>query len=269
MIVTHLALLMLAEAPLTASGTPKLSYPCTMYKAADIARAKQNIARHDWGKKVYARIKANARYYLKMDRDRLRSFVSERTPLVTVKCPKCGNGPWYAYRLINNGDTLQCKSCRTTWDWDSSEGAETWNIHGVIRPYRLTHILSAVADAGIAYQIDGDPRYAEKAAVLVERFAEVFKGYRTNMVNRNKWCDNHPYLVALPRRTSAWPPGVDAKPEPLDPDGFGVSPRRGCDRRHARGRGETQAGRSDTLPGPPTGKASRPRFDFCRGLLAV
>ncbi|MDD2707430.1 MAG: hypothetical protein PHV34_05415 [Verrucomicrobiae bacterium] len=173
----------------------KHGYPCTMYKAADFVRAKENIRRHEWARKKYGEIKRNADFYLDKNREWLRAFIPDKTPLCSTKCPKCGNGPWYAYDLINNGAALRCKACATTWDWDSADTSEDWNIHGVIRSERLHFILDKLADLGVAYQMEGDRRYAEKAAVLVERLAEVFKGYRMNKVNVNVWLDrNDPYF---------------------------------------------------------------------------
>jgi len=164
-----------------------------MYKAADLARAKANIDRHEWAAKLYARMRSWTKLYDGMSRERLRSFIGEKTPLVTVKCPECGNGPWYAYQLTNGGDTLQCKACKNRWHYDPEDRSETWNVQAVLRSYRLWRILGSLEALGIVYQIEGDRQCAEKAAILVERFAEVFKGYRTNMVNRNRWCANHPY----------------------------------------------------------------------------
>ncbi|MDA0748953.1 MAG: hypothetical protein O2954_20740, partial [bacterium] len=168
--------------------------PRTMYKTDDIARAKENIQRHAWARKLYDGIKSSAAYYLAIDRNCLRSFIGDKTPLVTVKCPTCDCGPWYAYELIHNGDTLQCTDCRTTWDWDPNDTSETWNIHAVTRTYRLQYILNGLESAGLVYRIENDIRYAEKVAILVERFAEVFKHYRLNRVNQNEWHDiNSPY----------------------------------------------------------------------------
>lgn len=186
--------LLLGVICMSALAAPVHGYPCTMYKPGDIARAKDNIARHEWARKRYSTIKARASRYLDMDRDRIRSFIPRQTPLISVKCPVCGNGPWYAYALINNGDALRCKGCGTTWDHDPEDTSETWNIQSVVRTYRLGHVAGNCYALGLVYQIEGDRLYAEKAAVVVERMAEVFKGYRMNKVNANVWLDgNHPY----------------------------------------------------------------------------
>jgi hypothetical protein len=177
-----------------------------MYGPDAIALGRKNISRFEWARSVYEDIKRQARGYLEMDRERLRSFISDKTPVVTVRCPECGCGPWYAFTLIDGGDALQCKDCGATWPWDETDDGEIWTPQGVMRSHRLHAILagglpafgntwrgaSAYA-AGLVYQIEGDLRYAEKAAVLVERFAEVFKGYRPNMVNQNEWCEASAY----------------------------------------------------------------------------
>ena len=180
--------------------------PCLMYGPDEIARARENIARFGWARSVYDDIRNQARGYLEMDRDRLRSFISDKTPVVTVRCPGCGCGPWYAFTLIDDGDVLQCKDCGKSWPWDPADDAETWTPQGVMRSHRLHAILSggmpafgntwrgaAVYGAGLVYQIEGDIRYARKVAVLVERFAEVFRGYRPNKVNENTWCEASAY----------------------------------------------------------------------------
>ncbi|MDE3259194.1 MAG: heparinase II/III family protein [Gemmatimonadota bacterium] len=181
--------------------------PCTMYKPDDLARARENINRHAWARDLYGQIKSQAGYYMTMDRGRMRSFISDQTPLVTVVCPDCGCGPWYAYILINQGDTLQCTDCKAMWDWDPEDTSETWNIQAVVRTYRLKYILGGLESAGIVYGIEGDVRYAEKAAILVERFAEVFKSYRLNQVNKNVWHDqNDPYYGKIDgwKQRDAW-----------------------------------------------------------------
>jgi hypothetical protein len=44
-------------------------FPRTQYKAEDIARARANIARFEWAKKIYQDIKNKTAYYFKMDRE--------------------------------------------------------------------------------------------------------------------------------------------------------------------------------------------------------
>ena len=181
----------LAEAP---SGR----YPCTQYKAADIALAKKNIAEYPWAAKIYADLKQSADYYLGMSREEIRSFISPQTPFAAIKCPVCGEAPWSYYYLRENGSVLECVDCKTRWKWDPADTSETWNIPAVHRYYRLVSIMRGLPAAGLVYQIEGDRRLAEKAAVIIERLAEVFKGYRMNMIHRNKWLDRpDPYYAKI------------------------------------------------------------------------
>ena len=63
---------LIAMAALPALAAPQRRGPGTTYKPADIARAKQNLARHAWAKRVYQRIRARTERYAGMDRE-LRS----------------------------------------------------------------------------------------------------------------------------------------------------------------------------------------------------
>jgi len=180
------------------TGGPRGGYPCTQYKASDIALAKKNIAGFPWAKKLYADLKKGADYYLDMNREEIRSFISPQTPLAAIKCPVCGKAPWSWYNLLEGGSVLECRDCKTRWTWDPADTSETWNIPAAHRYYRLTFIVKGLTAAGLVYQIEGDRRLAEKAAVIVERFAEVFKGFRMNMIHRNQWLDRpDPYYAKI------------------------------------------------------------------------
>jgi hypothetical protein len=180
------------------AGASKVGYPCTQYKPADIARAKDNIARSGWAMKIHDALKERAAYYLGMDRQKLRSLISDKTPLAAIKCPVCGEAPWSFYNLLEGGDVLECTDCKTRWTWDPSDRSETWNIPAVFRYYRLEYVVGGLTAAALLYQLDGDRTMADKAATVIERFAEVFKGYRVSMVHKNQWLDHpDPYYAKI------------------------------------------------------------------------
>jgi hypothetical protein len=179
-------------------AAPGPVYPRTQYKPADIAAAKQNIARYLWAKDILLDLKKSSESYLSMDRDKIRSFIPDKTPLAAIKCPVCSKAPWSWYNLLEDGEILECVDCKTRWRWDPADTSETWNIPAVHRYYRLDFILKGVIAAGLLDQVEGDRRLAEKAAVIIERFAEVFKGYRINMIHRNQWLDRpDPYYAKI------------------------------------------------------------------------
>ena len=180
------------------SAAARIGYPRTLYKPADIEQARKNISGYDWARETYLRLKESAAYYLPMDRERIRSFIPDRTPLAAIKCPVCGKAPWSYYNLLDEGNVLECVDCKTRWQWDPSDTSETWNIPAVFRYQRMEYMLKGLTAAAIVFQIEGDRRYSAKAAIIVERFAEVFKGYRMNMVHRNQWLDrNDPYYAKI------------------------------------------------------------------------
>ena len=189
--VSLAALLLFALAVSPASAQPPAGYPCTMYKAEDIARARQNIARHEWARKWYQGIIQGSTACLQMDDATLRSYISEQTPILSVKCPTCGNGPWYWYDILPQVSGIRCKSCSSEFLWDPDDTTEDFSVQGVIRYERLHSVTGPAYGLGLRYQIDGDVEAARKAAVLIERMAEVFKGYRMNRVNRNEWMDTN------------------------------------------------------------------------------
>ena len=178
-----------------------------MYKPDDIDRARRNIARHAWAGNLYGQIRQRASFFLDRDPQDLRAFISDQTPLLTVNCPECGCGPWHAFTLIDGGQILQCTDCKTTWAWDPRDGSEDWNVQAVLRSLRIGHVTANLISAGIAYRLEGDHRYAAGAAAVVRRFAEVFRHYRVNMVNANKWHEgNSAYYGKIHgwKRHDAW-----------------------------------------------------------------
>lgn len=185
-----------------AVAASKIGYPCTMYKPADIARAKENIARHEWAKKEYAAIKRAAAYLLKLNRDQIRAMISDKTPISHFKCPKDGQyflyPPAYAELVGAEMDTLRCKNCGTEFKLDPG-APEGENVNSVIRSRQLLYVTTAIDAAGIVYQVEGDKRYAEKAAAAVERFAEVYKGYKNNDSTHQIWREvpPHPYFSRI------------------------------------------------------------------------
>src|SRR5690606_13761669 len=88
-----------------------------------------------------------------------------------------------------------CQSCATEYPYDPTDRSETWDVNGVIRAQRIEFIATRLVSPAIVYQIEGDRRYAEQIAPIIERFAEVYKNYRLNKVNANVWAEeeNHHY----------------------------------------------------------------------------
>jgi len=95
-------------APVSSGAAGRDLAPRTLYRSADFARAKRNIARYPWAAEIYARLKSEAAGLLKLDREAIRAFIPKRTPLAAIKCPVCGEAPWSWYNLLEDGAVLEC-----------------------------------------------------------------------------------------------------------------------------------------------------------------
>jgi len=144
------------------------------YKPRDIDRARANIDRHGWARRLHDGYRQSAAFYLQHDSECLAAFVPRQTPLLTIPCPKCGAGPWYWGQLSADGQTLSCTSCETAYTFDPEDRTETWNVQSVLRAERIARIVEGLDAPAILYQLDRDRRCAERIALIIERFAENF-----------------------------------------------------------------------------------------------
>ena len=168
-----------------------ITHPRAWYKPADIDRARANIDRHGWARRLHDGYRQSAAFYLEHDPEFLAAFVPQQTPLLTIPCPKCGAGPWYWGQLSADGETLSCTSCKTAYPRDPEDRSETWNVQSVLRAERIARIAEGLDVPAILYQLDGERRCAERIAPIIERFAETFQHYRMNKVNANVWLDRN------------------------------------------------------------------------------
>lgn len=114
--------LLLGQVALTAPAVP-----CTLYKTADIANARANLARHDWAKGVVAGWRQRVDFLLKQDRDFVERMIPELTPWSTYvnNCPACvgkksSMGEVGIYRWdVEQPDRLTCKYCGTVYPSDA------------------------------------------------------------------------------------------------------------------------------------------------------
>ena len=97
--------------------------PCTLYKPADIANARENLERHPWAQQVLAGWTRRAEPILACDRAFIESMISELTPWTTYgnNCPACvgrqsslGEVGLYRWSL-SRPEELVCKYCGTVY----------------------------------------------------------------------------------------------------------------------------------------------------------
>ena len=182
-----------------------VSHPCGLYKRADVERAKQNIERHAWARKVLDRIKSRAKFWLDVPEDKLAYWIPDLTPFRVVDCPVCGAGWRFAWG--GGYDKLVCRKCKFTWphpDYRETESqtfptpiggeqtipyykgkpsavygsarSEVYRLSGRLRYHRVAK-LSYVGDLGKAYALTGERTYAERTRLVLLRLAEVYPNY--------------------------------------------------------------------------------------------
>jgi|APSaa5957512622_1039677.scaffolds.fasta_scaffold01632_3 hypothetical protein len=104
-------------------GGGTVAGPCTLYKEADIVRARENLARHGWAKAVLRSWERQVAYVMEQDRAFVDSMFPELTPWTTYgnNCPVCvgkqsSMGECNLYRWnVRTPEQLVCKYCETVY----------------------------------------------------------------------------------------------------------------------------------------------------------
>jgi len=97
--------------------------PCTLYKAEDVAHARENAARYPWAQAIVASWERSVRLVMEKDRDFIDEMLPELTPWPTYgqNCPVCvgkksSMGECGIYRWdVAEPDKLACKYCGTVY----------------------------------------------------------------------------------------------------------------------------------------------------------
>jgi len=167
-----------------------------------IQTAKANIAGHSWAKELFVAIQASADEAAAMTDDELRAWFSEDTPISQCDCPNC-NHHWQDYTWSwdkQQPDQLRCNYCGTIVSQARYPSNDTLNVfdpQGQIRPHLVYRDSTGkrfpirqliyyhkeqqayqwIKNLGLAYAVTGKSIYAEKAVVLLQRFAEVYPSF--------------------------------------------------------------------------------------------
>jgi len=97
--------------------------PCTLYKASDVANARENLRRHAWARELLATWERQAGPILARDRAFIDAMIPDLTPWTTYgnNCPVCvgkqsSMGEVGLYRWsVDRPDELVCKYCGTVY----------------------------------------------------------------------------------------------------------------------------------------------------------
>jgi len=99
------------------------SEPCTLYKAADVAKARENVKRYKWAQAIVNGWKRSVDYVMQQDRQFFEDMTPELTPWTYFgqNCPACvgkqsSMGECGLYRWnVKEPDKLVCKYCGTVY----------------------------------------------------------------------------------------------------------------------------------------------------------
>ena len=210
----------------------KVQHPASLFTAADLERARQNIANHKWAKKARDGIVANGDFLVPKITDTWVETMLEVTTAGCVgPCPACrakgkrwhpnGNWAWTSRRP----NELKCKACQTVYPnekypesisvrgtWDPRQeftfiDGDTFvcfsykkarsSPAGITRAKKVIHVSSVLLGLGKAYALTGDPKYAQAARPIYLRLAKVFPKWLVRAgYGYNEYADCDPHVAA-------------------------------------------------------------------------
>jgi hypothetical protein len=189
--------------PVLYDRTPRppapVKHPCGLYREADIERAEQNLARHEWAQKAFESIKRSASWWMELPDEQIADWIPELTPFRVCDCPNCG-AHWGVspFTLVGDG-SFKCRKCGTIYPNDEFPETQTeifinplgekventfyrdaegkqYRLSGYSRYTRIGR-LSSLGYLGRAYVLTAEIAYAEKIRKVLLRLAEVYPGY--------------------------------------------------------------------------------------------
>jgi hypothetical protein len=210
----------------------QVQHPAAAVKAADLARARQNIQRYAWAKKYLAALRKNADSILpQITADYLARMIERTTPGCVGPCPACRakglpwhpNGQWSWSAA--NPDQLKCSVCKTVFPsdefpetivlqskWDPEQrfgfvGGDPFRCHGykqarpsisgIIRAQKVSHATGQLHILGLTYALTEDPKYARGAKAILLRLADVFPKYLVRAgYGYGEYADTDPHVAA-------------------------------------------------------------------------
>ncbi|MEW6356513.1 MAG: heparinase II/III family protein [Planctomycetota bacterium] len=175
-----------------------VKHPCGPYSLADVHRAKANIEKHEWARKILDGFKRSSKFWMDMPDEQIKDWVPDLTPFRVVDCPNC-DALWAICWKHLGGGRFQCRKCGTEYPnekfpetkteillsptgnliphpyYESPKGKKH-RLSGYERYVRIGE-LGSLGQMGRYYALTGDKTYAEKAVKVMRRLAEVYPDY--------------------------------------------------------------------------------------------
>lgn len=209
-----------------------VQHPSGAFKPADVARARENLARYPWARAYAAGLERTARAAVsKLTPDYLAAMISETTPgdPKFTPCPACRaqGKPVHPHGLWtwreSSPEQLTCDVCQTTYPhtdypesvvlrttWGKPQtltyaGGEPFVIFSYktgrpsfsanIRARKVAHLAGVARTMAEAYLLSGKTEYARGVRAILLRFAQCYPGWLVH-TGYGEYADLHPHVAA-------------------------------------------------------------------------
>jgi len=196
--------------PVYAKKPARVKHPVGPIREREIARARENVRRHQWAREQLEAIRRQAAYWLDPAHADLEFWLPAGEAFAKCQCPNCHTQPEYAWNgnpVSEDGRTIRCNKCKmvfpnekfpenTTYTVQNPDGSTKTlrcylgpdqigagenigprhHISGALRQAKIRRIY-AVRPLALLYAIEGKKEYAETVRRVLLRFAELYPTY--------------------------------------------------------------------------------------------
>jgi hypothetical protein len=208
--------------------TYPIEHPATQYRAQALARARANLAKHDWSKQVLDALRDAVSATLMKPSGFVTDMISPTTPggVGFTNCPECeGNAIHGAYHWdAAHPDQLVCTTCNLVYpnlkypedkafvaakhgngQTITYHGGYSLEFHGFhlfsswtgqIRARKVAYMAGQALGLAKVYALTGERGAGVRACDILLRFAEVYPGYLVHSCY-GEWIDLPPKIAAM------------------------------------------------------------------------
>lgn len=187
-------------------------HPAAIIKPMDVARARENLNRHDWASRYVDGLQESADLIVdQISPTYIENMIEATTPGCVGPCPACRSKglPWHPNGQWSWSPTdpneLRCDVCDTVFPnddfpediaisctWGRGQtftfvGGDTFkcfgylearpSISGIIRARKVSHIAGQLQSLALAHTLTDNPGYAHATKAILLRLADVFPEY--------------------------------------------------------------------------------------------
>jgi hypothetical protein len=204
-----------------------VKHPATLYKAEDIARARENIEKHEWARKQLKAMEGALPTWWPADPAFFEKMIPATSPgaVIMTMCPACEYSPVHGQYDWNPRDPekLTCRGCGTVYPNEKYPedmvlearatgpqrfayyGGKSWHFYGhhirsswtgQIRARKVEYMASQAPRFATVYALTGKLEFARTVRKILLRFGEVYPNYLVKS-GYGEYADLPPKLAAV------------------------------------------------------------------------